>query len=90
MSLVNALIQMSIGSFPETLLLESLLPVFLLLAKPDSTILISTSILANLILSDLIDAFKLIKATQVCFIYFTFGMVTYFHMVGLSVVRYDK
>ena len=82
-TLINFLAEFVSGGHFEDALLQSLLPVFVLLAKPESTVLIPAALLINLILARLIRLFGPIKAVHLVPIYLTFGSVTYFHMVRL-------
>jgi hypothetical protein len=64
-------------------LLESMTTIFVLLAKPESTILIPIGIVTHLILSDLLKTLKSIKPFSLSSIYLIFGMVSYFQMVRI-------
>ena len=86
-TLINFLAEFVSGGHFEDALLQSLLPVFVLLAKPESTVLIPAALLINLILSRLIQLFGPIKAVHLVPIYLTFGSVTYFHMVRFFSLR---
>ena len=91
-TLINFLAEFVSGGQFEDALHQSLLPVFVLLAKPESTVLIPAALLINLILSRLIRLFGPIKAVHLVPIYLTFGSVTYFHMVRFffSMTKYEQ